>query len=149
MKKFLAFMLSFALLVSLARAEETFQSITGLDEMQALLDAGAVIERVYYTDGFGFSTSEFTTEDDEEIALLWEALNRITLGEKVSESVTDWYPQIVFFLSDGSCFLVCFEARWLQIGGRENYSVENAEAFRLLTACLVKQDQARPGEEGL
>ena len=146
MKKCLLCLIVLMLCVSPVLAEETFQSLTKLDEMQALLDAGVTIERVYYTDGYGFSTSEFKTEDEGEIALLWEALNRIVLGERINEFVTDWYPQIVFFLSDGSRYNVCFDTHWLEIGGMENYSVTNDEDFWALTACLVRQYQERPEE---
>lgn len=143
LKKLLSLAVVLALCVSLACAEETetFRSLTKIDETQALLDAGVTIEKIYYTDGYGFSTSEFTTEDEGEIALLWTALNKITVSGAVDEDITDWYPQIVLFLSDGSHCNVCFDAHWLEIGGRTHYGLENDEDFWTLTAALVQKYQ--------
>lgn len=146
MKKLLSIAAVLMLCMSIAGAEETFPSLTKLDETQALLDRGVTIDRVFYTDGYGFSISEFTTEDETEIALLWEALSQITLLEEVDTFITDWYPQIVFFLSDGSHFNVCFDAHWLEIGGMKNYAIGNDEAFWALTAALVKKYQGCPTE---
>lgn len=120
-------------------ANDAFLSLTRLDEMRKLLDSGVTIEKVYYTDGYGFSTSEFTTTNPEEIAALLTALTSMKLEEKVNEGITDWYPQIVFYLSDGSHYNVCFDAHWLEIGGMEHYAVSQDEAFWELTAWLVKQ----------
>lgn len=138
MKKIIVLLTAACLLFSAALAED-FQSMTGMDEVQKKLDAGITIEKVYYTDGYGFSTSEFTTEDPDEIALLWAALNKITVAGRVDESITDWYPQIVFYLSDGTYGGVRFEANWLCIGGMENYEIGNAEEFWMLTAALVQK----------
>ena len=141
MKKLLMLLLCAALCVAVlpARADEAFLALTSLDELQRLLDGGAVIERVYYTDGYGFSTSEFATDQPEEIAALYEALTAMTLGGKVNEDITDWYPQIVFFLPDGSHYNVCFDAHWLEIGGMNHYTVFHDEAFWCLTAGLVEK----------
>ena len=141
MKKLLPVCLAFCLLISSVFAEEemTFLSLTKLDETRELLDSGVTVEKVYYTDGYGFSTSEFTTADPDEIAALWKALTDMELGEPSNMSVTDWYPQIVFYLSDGTCRNVCFDAHWLEIGGMKNYCVLNDEPFWTLTACLVRK----------
>ncbi len=136
MKK-LFVLLTVLMLLAGAASAESLQSMTGLDETVEKLASGVTIDRVYYTDGYGFSTSEFTTTDPEEIALLWDAVNRITVKDRVNESITDWYPQIVFYLSDGTASGVRFEAHWLCIGGMENYKIENAEEFWSLTASLV------------
>ena len=133
------------LMVSVSFAEETsasIQSMTELGEIQKKLDQGITIGKVYYTDGYGFSTSEFTTDDPDEIAQLWNAVNAIRVGEKVNESITDWYPQIVFCLTDGTRGGVRFEAKWLCIGGMENYEISNAEGFWSLTASLVEKHEA-------
>ena len=140
MKKLIAVLLGILMLTSIALAEEfDFQSMTGLDEVQKKLDAGITIGKAYYTDGYGFSTSEFSTDDPEEIRQLWTALNKITVVGRVNESITDWYPQIVFYLSDGTHVNVCFESHWLSVGGMENYEVENAGEFWTLTALLVEK----------
>ena len=145
MKKMIAMlMLGILLAVSAAAAAEnpapeTIQTMTDLAEIQEKLDQGVTIGKVYYTDGYGFSTSEFTTDDPEEIALLWQAVNSIVVGEKVDESITDWYPQIVFYLTDGTSGGVCFEGKWLCVGGRYNYEISNAEEFRRLTKTLVEK----------
>ena len=133
------------LMVSVSFAEETpasIQSMTELGEIQKKLDQGITIGKVYYTDGYGFSTSEFTTDDPDEIAQLWNAVNAIRVGEKVNESITDWYPQIVFCLTDGTRGGVRFEAKWLCIGGMENYEISNAEGFWSLTASLVEKHES-------
>lgn len=146
LKKVVGLMMGILLLmVSVSFAEETpasIQSMTELGEIQKKLDQGITIGKVYYTDGYGFSTSEFTTDDPDEIAQLWNAVNAIRVGEKVNESITDWYPQIVFCLTDGTRGGVRFEAKWLCIGGMENYEISNAEGFWSLTASLVEKHEA-------
>ena len=149
MRKIIALLMGILLMASAAFTEEhpaTIQAMTGLGEIQEKLDEGVAIGKVYYTDGYGFSTSEFTTDDPEEIMLLWDAVNAIIVGEKVSESITDWYPQIVFCLTDGTQGGVRFEANWLCVGGRENYELINAENFWNLTAALrEKHEQMEAG----
>ena len=150
---FALLMLGILLTASVAMGQDepkTIQSMTGLEDIREKLDRGVKIGKVYYTDGYGFSTSEFSTEDPDEIEQLWTAVNAITVGEKVDESITDWYPQIVFYLTDGTQGGVRFEANWLCIGGRENYEIGNAEDFWSLTAALVEKhagtgDGAVPG----
>ena len=143
MKKIIALLIMGILLtVSAATAQNepvTIQSVTGLGDVQEKLDQGIQIEKVYYTDGYGFSTSEFTTDDPEEIRQLWEAVNAISVGEKVNESITDWYPQIIFYLTDGTYGSVLFEANWLSVGGMENHELFNAEGFWNLTSSLVEK----------
>ena len=140
MKKWIAVLLAALLLCPAALAEDLdFKSMTGMDKIQEKLDAGVTIGKVYYTDGFGFSTSEFCTDDPEEIQQLWNALNKIQVVGKVDESITDWYPQIVFCLTDRTQASVCFEAHWLSVGGRDNYGISNAEEFWGLTAALVEK----------
>ena len=144
LKKAIGLLMGILLMVSVSFAEETsatIQSMTELGEIQKKLDQGITIVKVYYTDGYGFSTSEFTTDDPDEIAQLWNAVNAIQVGEKVNESITDWYPQIVFYLTDGTRGGVRFEAKWLCIGGMENYEISNAEGFWSLTASLVEKHE--------
>ena len=69
MKKLFVLLTVLTLLAGAASAE-SLQSMTGLDETVEKLADGVTIDRIYYTDGYGFSTSEFTTTDPEEIALL-------------------------------------------------------------------------------
>ena len=143
MKKTVALLLTGILLtasVAMAWDEpKTIQSVTDLGDVQKKLDQGVPIGKVYYTDGYGFSTSTFTTDDPVEIEQLWNAVNAIAVGEKVNESVTDWYPQIVFCLTDGTRGSVRFEGKWLNIGGMENYEISNAEGFWNLTSALVEK----------
>ena len=150
MKKLMALLMIWILLAaSAAMAQEepaTIQSMTDLGGIREKLDRGIQIEKAYYTDGYGFSTSEFTTVDPEEIEQLWEAANAIRIGEKVDESITDWYPMIVFYLSDGTYGCVSFEAHWLSVGSLGNYEISNAERFWDLTASLVEKYEAM--EEG-
>ena len=144
MKKIIALLMGMLLIASVAFADETsatIQSMTELGEIQKKLDQGITIGKVYYTNGYGFSTSEFTTDDPDEIAQLWDAVNAIEVGERVNESITDWYPQIVFCLNDGTRGGVRFEANWLCIGGMENYEISNAERFWSLTASLVEKHE--------
>ncbi len=118
--------------------ESEFMTVTGLCEMSKALDKGASIESVYYTDGYGFSGSEFTTTDPEEIGALWSALRRIRLGAPTNMSITDWYPLISFTLNDGSRYGVRFEGQWLSLR-QENYEIENAGEFWSLTDALVRK----------
>ncbi len=149
MKKLICFLLSLSLLSGFALGEEApldFIHLTGLDKARELLDSGEVIERIYYTDGYGFSISEFSTTDGAEIDALWKAVNEITIVGKTNEGITDWYPQIVFFFSDDTHLNICFEAHWLEIG-MDHYAVGNDEAFWSLTAALTAAYAAGGGEE--
>ena len=145
MKKIIALMLAGILLLASAAAvgekAGTIQSVTDLGEIRNKLEQGFQIRKVYYTAGYGFSTSEFSTDDPEEIAQLWQALNAVTVGDRVDESITDWYPQIVFYLTDGTHGGVSFEGEWLNLGGTENYAISNAESFWTLTASLVEKHE--------
>ena len=126
-----------------------FRALTGLDELDRKLESGITVSRVYYTDGYGFSISEFTTTDQEEIEALRAALNQITVKGRVNESITDWYPQIVFYLSDGTTANVTFESHWLSLPEPwplANYELENDDAFWGLTASLVKKYENMPEE---
>lgn len=141
MKKLIAGLLAMLLLLSISQAEDLdFRSMTGLDELQKKLDNGVTIDKVYYTDGYGFSTSEFSSDDPDEIRRLWETLNKIQVVGLVNESITDWYPQIVFYLSDGSHANVSFESHWLCIG-RYNYEITKADEFWMLTAELLQKHE--------
>ena len=145
MKKMIALLIGLLLIFSVSLAEKnpaSIQSMTDLSDIQAKLDQGVTIVKAYYTDGYGFSASEFTTEDPDEIAQLWTAVNAIIVGDRVNESITDWYPQIVFYLSDGTEGGVRFEANWLCIGGKENYEISNAEDFWSLTAALREKHES-------
>ena len=143
MKKiFMLLMIGILLAASVAMAEDkptTIQSMTELGDIQKKLDQGLTIGKAYYTSGYGFSTSEFTTDDPDEIEQLWQAVNAITVGQKVDEFITDWYPQIVFYLTDGTYGCVCFDAEWLSVDGMGNYEISNAEGFWNLTAALVEK----------
>lgn len=149
MKKLICALLVILLLIPAASvAEEApldFARLTGLDKAQELLDSGETIDKIYYTDGYGFSTSEFVTTDGVEIAQLWKAVNAITIVGETPEDITDWYPQIVFFFSDESRLNICFDAHWLEIG-MDHYLVANDEAFWSLTAALTAAYAFRGGE---
>lgn len=123
----------------LAEALPTFAALTGFDAFEARLAAGDEIESVYYTDGFGFSTSEFTTTDPDEIAALIDALGQIEVVARTDEAITDWYPQIVFKLGEDDWFRVSFNKQWLMIDGMDNYVVEGDGPFWALTAELVQK----------
>ena len=118
-----------------ADEDSAFMVLTGLSRMAGALKEGHDIEKVYYTDGFGFSDSAFTTTEQEEVYALWTAVQSIQLGEASPMSVTDWYPQITFYLDNGRQFSVRFEGRWLDAG--KNYELVQAEAFWRLTEDLV------------
>ena len=118
--------------------DSDFMLVTGLSEMRNALNNGAAIESVYYTDGYGFSVSEFTTTDPEEMKALWKAISRMQLSAPSSMSITDWYPLIVFNLDDGTRYGARFEGHCLTIR-RDNYELENADEFWALTGTLVQK----------
>ena len=118
--------------------DSEFMLVTGLSEMRKALNDGTAIESVYYTDGYGFSVSEFTTSDPEEMTALWNALTRIQLGATTNMSITDWYPLIVFNLDDGTRYGARFEGHCLTIR-RDNYELENADEFWAMTETLVQK----------
>ena len=118
--------------------DSEFMLVTGLSGMREALNNGAAIYSVYYTDGYGFSVSEFTTTDPEEMKALWKAVSRIQLGAPTSMSITDWYPLIVFNLDDGTRYGARFEGHCLTIR-RDNYELENADEFWAMTGTLVQK----------
>jgi len=118
--------------------DSDFMLVTGLSEMRNALNNGAAIYSVYYTDGYGFSASEFTTTDPDEMKALWNALTRIQLGPPTNVSITDWYPLIVFNLDDGMRYGARFEGRCLTIR-RDKYELENADEFWAMTGTLVQK----------
>ena len=118
--------------------DSDFMLVTGLSEMRKALNDGATVESVYYTDGYGFSASEFTTTDPDEMKALWNALTRIQLGPPTNVSITDWYPLIVFNLDDGMRYGARFEGRCLTIR-RDKYELENADEFWAMTGTLVQK----------
>ena len=157
MKRMIAVMIAaLMLLAGIAAAEDAgetldFRTLAGLDEIEQKLEAGVTIDSVYYTNGYGFSTSEFRTSDPDEIRELWQALNGIAVEGPVDESITDWYPQIVFYFSDGTTDHVSFEAHWLSLPDpwpQANYKLTNDESFWNLAAALVDryESSAHPKE---
>ena len=118
--------------------DSDFMLVTGLSGMRKALNNGATIESVYYTDGYGFSVSEFTTTDPDEMKALWNVLTRIQLGAPTNMSITDWYPLIVFNLDDGTRYGARFEGHCLTIR-RDNYELEHADEFWTLTGTLVQK----------
>ena len=118
--------------------DSDFMLVTGLSEMRKALNDGATVESVYYTDGYGFSVSEFTTTDPDEMKALWDVLTKIRLGAPTNMSITDWYPLIVFNLDDGMRYGARFEGRCLTIR-RDKYELENADEFWAMTGTLVQK----------
>ena len=118
--------------------DSDFMLVTGLSEMRKALKDGATVESVYYTDGYGFSVSEFTTTDPDEMKALWNVLTKIRLGAPTNMSITDWYPLIVFNLDDGTRYGARFEGHCLSIR-RDKYELENADEFWTLTGTLVQK----------
>ena len=143
MKRCFVLLLALALLTGAARAETvpTFGALTGFDDFQKSLTEGARIASVYYTDGFGFSDSEFTTADPDVIQALLDALAQMEVVGPANEAITDWYPQIVFTLEDGSFYRVNFNKQWLMIDGMDNYVLENDGPFWALTSSLVERSE--------
>lgn len=142
MKRTISLLLAVVLLLCLAPAgcaeEESFAALAGLDTIQAALDEGVSIVSLYYTDGYGFSTSEFYTEDAEVIGALLDALREISLKGRSEVFVTDWYPQLVLDFSDGTRFGIFFDGHCLDKGDTL-YELKNDGAFWLLTAALVRE----------
>ena len=143
MKRFLALILVSVLTVFVCHAEEVpaFDALTGYD---TFVECGKPIISAYYTDGFGFSTSEFTTTDQDEIAMLIDALGQIRVISRCNEEITDWYPQIVFKMGENDYFRVNFNKQWLMIGGMDNYEIEGDEGFWNLTRTLMEKYRAIP-----
>ena len=115
--------------------DSDFMLVTGLSEMRKALNDGATVESVYYTDGYGFSVSEFTTTDPDEMKALWDVLTKIRLGAPTNMSITDWYPLIVFNLDDGTRYGARFEGHCLSIR-RDKYEPDE---FWTLTGTLVQK----------
>ena len=124
--------------------EETFLSVTGLEDMRDKLASGVTIVSAYYSDGYGFSDRGFLTQDPEECRALFDTLCGLKLLKKTNESITDWYPLILFTLSDESRYGVRFEGPWLDRGEEGNWEVADIETFYTLTDEL---NQKYAGQE--
>ena len=153
MKRTLSMLLICCVLLSAGAAEEalTFAGLTGLDQLQARLSGGLEITGAWYTDGYGFLTSEFTTDDPADIASLLDALGQISLGPETDFEVTDWYPHLSFRLSDGTSFDLSFNQHHLEVG-RKHYTLSGDIAFWNLTAEMVSvyggEDEPEDGGNG-
>lgn len=135
MKKMLICILFVSFMLLTASAEElpSLSALTGLDQMPedaevtlAEYDTGTKLER------------GFTTEDPEEIRSLLDAVNAMTVAGTTDEFVTDMYPSLRFYFSDGTCCSLCFDGKWLEKDGK-NYILENDAPFWKLIAGMLER----------
>lgn len=149
MKKLLALITALLLMMTVSCADTAlpeipvFAEATGLNEFLALITEDNPVVSVSFSQGYGFSGGDYTTENPEEIQALLNAVAQIEIESASSMSVTDWYPYICFVCADHTAWGLHFEARWLYLGG-QNYNLANADSFWTLFAKLEKiHDQAQ------
>ena len=120
-----------------------FIKLTKLDELMLELEAGAVIERVFY-DHCLYSPflqdgeTKFTTTDPVEIAALWEAIQKIEIRDK-GMFLTDWYPTISFCTDYGNVYSLRFDHKMLYISASECNNLENDREFLNLIEKLYSK----------
>jgi len=128
--------------------ENQFMKLTGLDGMQAEIESGAKIEKVFYDNRLyspypKTGPTEFSTTDSEEIAALWDAVQKIEIEDDNGVFLTDWYPLLVFHLDSGSCYPVRFDHKMLYLSLSELYNLKNDKEFwDLLGDLYVKYTDA-------
>ena len=93
---------------------ERFLNVAGLNAMEAALNDGTKILKIYYDNNYFGAKSCFVTSDESEIQALWEAIRKIELGKESKPDVTDWYPVIVFYLDNNEKYEVSFENHLLR-----------------------------------
>ena len=91
-----------------------FLNVAGLNAMEAALNGGTKILKVYYDNNYFGAKSYFVTSDESEIQALWEAIRKIELEKESKPDVTDWYPVIVFYLDNNEKYEVSFENHLLR-----------------------------------
>ncbi len=137
---------------------QDFLTLTGLSRMREALESGAEIVSVRYSNVTIGATSEFVTEDPEDMQALWEALCRIQVVSESMDDVTDWYPWIYFTLSDGSEYSVGFNSNpvyelaedgefWELVSSQCKKYGEGREAFLSLTGLDKMQEALNGGAE--
>ena len=136
---FLCIILILSIFSASAESLPSFAALTGMDQICELLSTGITLESAAYTKGTKLSDQLAETSDPDTVQALWQALSGIELGEPVNEFITDWYPKIIFTLSDGTTFSLCFDAHRLETADHKVYLLRNDEAFWELTQELLLQ----------
>ena len=138
---------SCVLLLDTGGSNREFLKTTGLDQMAMALENGATIKKVIYDNRIYGAASWFITEDQEELQALWEAIRVIRLGKTGLTGRTDWYPEITFFLDDGSEYSINFDGHLLNHDGK-TYRLHNDLHFWSLTEKLTGQYALQEQGEG-
>ncbi len=133
--------------------ENQFIKLTGLDGMQAEIESGAKIEKVFYDNRLYLpypktGPTEFSTSDSEEIAALWDVVQKIEIQDDSGVFLTDWYPFLVFYLDSGSRYSVRFDHKMLYLSQSELYNLKYDEEFwDLLGDLYVKYTDLEDSQE--
>ncbi|MBQ6174472.1 MAG: hypothetical protein IJK28_07595 [Clostridia bacterium] len=129
------------LLAALTAAGEElpdFLAVTGISGVQARLDAGAELASVMFREGIIDEEGPAESSDPAVVNALWEALSRVRIAGESDCFRTDWYPAVIFTLSDGTSLTVRFDWRWLETDGFTFYVLENDEDFWHLARELYR-----------
>ena len=134
MKKLLALIVLFSLLVSWAAAE----ALPSPAALMGITDADKLpLQAAEYATGTKIGRGFYTT-DAEELAQLAEAVAGLRVAGAIDEYVTDMYPSLSFVLADGSRKELCFNGKWLEVAG-QNYALENDEPLWALIDSLLEK----------
>ncbi len=91
-------------------ANPSFQEITGLNQIQRKLNSGKKITGIHYESGGNGYNRTFSLDewDTANIKKVWNAIRKIRIQGVGSGWVTDMYPSIEFYVSDGTTFRISF-----------------------------------------
>ncbi len=108
--------------------EPTIDRLTGRDEFLAKITGDNPVTQIYFTEGYGFSTTEFTVTDPDSIRQLTDAVSLLAIDSVSNMDITDWYPYLQFTLQDGSAWSLRFDGHMLDTG-RELYNLSGDDAL--------------------
>lgn len=141
MKRGICLLLTLGLLLTLpclGESEYSFLQMTGLDEMLSRLEAGETVESLsYYDRAYGFN-GDFITDDAGDITCLMETLQEMEIAGPSDIFITDWYPMLVFMLSDGSQYVLSFDWYSLEIGSQYYKLTGDEDFWRTISELKVK-----------
>lgn len=151
MRKLFVLLLLLPLLASCTKATETppapdpipLTEATFLGEFLTGVTAENPVVSLFFTEGYGFSTAEFETDDPDEIAAVLAAAADVMVLEDSGMDITDWYPTLVLTRADGVCCTLRFDGRWLSIG-RANHNLSGDDPLWTLLDSLIDAHSTTP-----
>ncbi len=108
--------------------EPSFDRLTGRDKFLAKITENDPVTEIYFTEGYGFSTAEFTVTDSDTIRQLINAVSWLEIESVSDTDITDWYPYLRFTMKDGTVWSLRFDGHMLDMG-RELYHLSGDDVL--------------------